>query len=279
MSLAETSLSLQPAPGAARSVSLAGFVERDDDNCAKLSLLVEGVHCGACVRRIETALAEDPQVENARLNLSTRRLEVVWHGPAKLADKIVKTIDDLGYSAVPYSADTADDRDKARERGLLKALAVAFFATANVMMLSWAVWSGHVGNDMGPATRVFFHWVSALIALPAIAYAGRYFFASAFSALRHGKTNMDVPISLAVILTAVMSLEETIRNGPFVYFDGALALLFVLLIGRYLDHRARGQARSGVQRLAALVSQPVHVLKADGRLEAVPAEGNLRVGR
>jgi Cu2+-exporting ATPase len=120
---------------------------------------------------------------------------------------------------------------------------------------------------MGPATRSLLHWVSALIALPAIAYAGRPFFVSAVSALRHRRTNMDVPISVGVLLVSAMSLIETINGGEHTYFDGAVTLLFFLLIGRLLDHRARGQARATADRLLSLRSAEVAVMLADGTLE------------
>jgi Cu2+-exporting ATPase len=118
---------------------------------------------------------------------------------------------------------------------------------------------------MGQATRVLLHWFSALIALPAIAFAGRPFFGSAFEALRHGRTNMDVPIALAIALAAAMSLFETVRGGEHVYFDSAIMLLFFLLVGRYLDRRARGVARSAAERLLAMDAGSVTVLDEDGR--------------
>ena len=139
------------------------------------------------------------------------------------------------------------------------------------MLLAVAVWSGQF-YAMGTATRGFLHWFEALIALPAIAYAGRPFFRSAFAALRAGHTNMDVPISLAVILVPAMSLVETIRGGGQAYFDSAVTLLFFLLVGRYLDQRARGSARSAAERLLALGAAAVTLVLPDGRTRSVRPE-------
>ena len=123
------------------------------------------------------------------------------------------------------------------------------------------------------------HWFEALIALPAIAYAGRPFFRSALRALRAGRTNMDVPISLAVILAPGMSLVETIRGGEHAYFDSAITLLFFLLIGRYLDQRARGSARSAAERLLALDAVAVTLLLPDGGTRSVrPGAARSRAG-
>lgn len=259
-------------PGASPSgeTSLAGHVVRAPDGLATLSLFVEGVRCGGCVQKIERALAAEPEVARARLNLSTRRLELAWRGPRGLADRLVARIAGLGHAVVPWLPEDVAAADRKRERDLLLAFGVAAFALANVMMLAWAVWLGHA-SDMGPGTRAFFHWLQALIAVPAILWSGRSFYVSAWRALQARQTNMDVPIAAGVLLTTAMSLSETIRHGPHVYYDGALALLTVLLLGRWLDSRMRGRTRSGVQQLASLAAQPVTLRLADGRTEAVPA--------
>jgi len=159
---------------------------------------------------------------------------------------------------------------------LLRAMAVAGFAAGNVMLLSVSVWSG-AGDELAPSTRELLHWLSALIALPATAYSGIHFFRSAAAVLRHGHTNMDVPISLALILTSAMSLFETIQGGGHVYFDSVLTLLFFLLVGRYLDIRARGRARAVGEHLLALAASAVNVIDDDGTRKILPPD-RLRVG-
>jgi Cu2+-exporting ATPase len=116
------------------------------------------------------------------------------------------------------------------------------------------------------------HWVSALIAMPAVAYAGRPFFASAFAALRQRRTNMDVPISIGVLLVTGMSLVETIQGGDHTYFDSAVTLLFFLLVGRVLDHRARGRARATAEQLLTLRMTDVAVLQPDGTVRRCAQE-------
>ncbi len=230
---------------------------------ATLDLLVEGLDCAACVWLIESLLARNPAITRARVHLSTRRLSLGWRGPAEDANAHAGLVAALGFKVAPYdivAANAGEDRDT---RDLLRALGVAGFAAANVMLLSVAVWSGHDGS-MGEATRTLFHWLSAAIALPAVAYAGRPFFRSAIAALKAGRTNMDVPISIGVILACVVSLHEAWVGGPHAYFDSAITLLFFLLVGRYLDRRARGRARHAVRALLALTARSVTVVTADG---------------
>jgi Cu2+-exporting ATPase len=231
-----------------------------------LDLLVPGIHCAGCIARIEKALNSMPGVTRARVNMSTRRVGVDWRaGKADPAD-LVKRVAALGYRVQPFDAAMlgAGD-DDAAGRELLRSLAVAGFAAANIMLLSVSVWSG----AQGP-TRDLFHAISALIAIPAIAYAGRPFFRSAFAALKGGGLNMDVPISLAVLLAAGTSLYETLSHGQHAYFDAAVTLLFFLLIGRYLDHRLRARARSAVAELMALSASGATLIEADGGRRYVP---------
>lgn len=211
-----------------------------------LRLHVEGIHCASCMRLIEQALLSHDSVDTARVNMTTEQVAFTWRGVRADADSLCATVQKLGYKLHPI--DKAAEQSLENEKHLLKTIAVAGFAAANMMLISVALWSSNT-ETMGFATRDLFHWVSALIALPTVIYAGQPFFRSAAGVLKEGHTNMDVPISLAVILAAGMSLSETIRGGEYVYFDSAVMLLFFLLIGRYLDIKARGQARQSAAKL------------------------------
>ncbi len=255
-----------PRPDAGDSVDLARFIHTLKDGSHELISTIDGVQCGACVWLIEQVLARDPRVVTARVNLTSGRLRIVWRGETTEAAGLIAAVELLGYRLVPFRAGEAQTATDEADRALIRALAVAGFAAGNVMLLSVGIWAG-LDNGMGPATRSLLHWVSALLALPAVAYAGRPFFMSALAALRHGRSNMDVPISIGVLLVSTMSLIETINGGEHTYFDGAVTLLFFLLIGRLLDHRARGHARATAERLLALRSSEVAVQLEDGTIE------------
>lgn len=220
----------------------------DDEH--SLTLGVEGIHCASCIRLIENALAAGEGVSQARVNMSTERMTVRWHGPKERADALASSVTKLGYKLHALTDEAAPQTDQ--EKRLLRAIAVSGFAAANMMLLSMGLWASTT-ETMGMATRELMHWISALIAMPTVVYAGQPFFSSALGVLKERHTNMDVPISLAVILATAMSLFETMNKGEHVYFDSAVMLLFFLLIGRYLDARAKGKARtSAVQLLGRL---------------------------
>ena len=219
------------------------------DGTYTLHLMVEGLHCAACVWVIESLLVRQPQILSARLNMTTHRLVVRWRGAIEDIAPLLFPVFQVGYRLVPYDPERLRSRHERAERELLRCIAIAGFATANVMLLSVSVWAG---VDMGTGTRDLFHWLSALFVFPATAWCVRPFLRSALAALRRGQTNMDVPITLGVLLTLGMSLWETMNSGTHAYFDAAITLLFFLLIGRYLDLRARGRARATAEHLLVL---------------------------
>ncbi|WP_420434925.1 heavy metal translocating P-type ATPase [Hyphobacterium sp.] len=242
---------------------------RDKDGHREMDLLVSGVHCAGCISRVESAMRDFPGVSQARLNLSTGRLSLAWSGAAGQAHAMVRKLSEIGYPATPFEPETGADTASQEERRLVQAMAVAGFATANVMLFSVSVWSGAV--DMTPETRDFFHWLSAIIVLPTVAYSGRPFFSSAWRALKHRQVNMDVPISLAVLLACGLSIHETLIGAEEAYFDAAAMLLFFLLIGRWLDSRLRAKAGAAARRLAAMQAATANRIETGGHIKAVPA--------
>lgn len=247
------------------------FVQAEASGQSRLDLLVKDMHCAGCLRKVERSLGELEGVTHARANLSTRRVTVRWKPGKTEASDVIGALAGVGFEAIPFDSRMLGLADDRQQRALLKALGVAGFAASNVMLLSVSVWSGLV-SDMEPATRAFFYWISALIALPAVAYAGQPFFRSAFAALKRRQMNMDVPIALAVIVATGMSLAQTIMNAEHVYFDASITLLFFLLIGRYLDAQAREKACAAAQNLLGLRAVAATLVEPDGTDRMVPIE-------
>ncbi len=239
-----------------------------DDQAGRILLSLPTIHCGGCISAVERALHADPGVHSARVNLTLKRASVEADG-AITAQHLVQVLSQAGYEAHELDPGVlSSTRTEQQGKALLMRLAVAGFAMMNVMLLSVAVWSG-----AAEATRDMFHWISAAIALPAVAFSAQPFFVNGWSALRVGRLNMDVPISLAILLASGMSVFETMQSGEHAYFDAALSLTFFLLAGRYLDHRTRSVARSAAEELAAL--EVPRALTVDGATVDV---ANLKVG-
>jgi Cu2+-exporting ATPase len=235
----------------------------------ELELLVGGLTCGACVWLVEQTLAAEPDVERARVALSTRRLTLAWRGDAARANALAARLAGLGFRIAPWSPACLRVAEDAESREVLRALGIATFGAMNVMLVSVAVWAG---GDMDAATRHFMHWLAALIGMPTVLVAGMPFYRSAWRGLAARRPNMDLAVSLGVLLTTAMSLSETLRNGPYTWFDGATALLALLLAGRVLDRAARRRARQAVAELLALQEGSVTALDAEGRARTRPVD-------
>src|SRR4051812_10637903 len=234
-----------------------------------IDLAVEGVSCAGCMSKIERGLSSLPDVTLARVNLTDRRVALEWKQGALDPARFIDRLAELGYKAYPFEKAGAEATEAEESRFLLRCLGVAAFATMNVMMLSVPVWSGNV-TDMIPEQRDFFHWLSALIALPAAAYSGQPFFRSALRALRARSTNMDVPISIGIVLALAMSVAETINHAEHAYFDAALMLITFLVAGRYLDQSMRRKTRAVAGNLAALKAETATKFVGVDEISEVP---------
>ncbi|HQU69280.1 MAG TPA: heavy metal translocating P-type ATPase [Albidovulum sp.] len=245
MSTAVTNISACPACVAAPAAETIAAKRAERE--AGIVLSLPTAHCAACISDVERALNAVPGVRSARVNLTQKRVSVAAL-PSVGAEALVARLATIGYPAHELDpgllSTTATDR---QGRDLLMRLGVAGFAMMNIMLLSFAVWSGAEA-----ATRDLFHWISAAIALPTLAFSGQPFFKSAWASIKARRLGMDVPISLALILSSAISLFETFEGGEHAYFDAAVSLCFFLLAGRYLDYRSRAAARSAAEELAAL---------------------------
>lgn len=256
------------APG--EGADLSGFVRQDGEGEEGVDLLVRGARCAACLRKIETGVAAVPGVTRARLNLTTGRLSVRWARGRGSPSRIIEALDGLGYASVPFDPAEARAAEDREGRRLAIALGVAGFGVGNVMMFSIPAWTSFWGQEMGVGGRTLMYWLSAAVAAPCAVYAGMPFFQSAWASLKRRKANMDVPISIGVILTLLVSFLETLQRGAHAYFDAAVSLLFLLLIGRYLDHKLRARAAGAARDLLALQAPVAVRVTPDGGEQGVP---------
>ncbi|CAN7713889.1 heavy metal translocating P-type ATPase [Rhizobium sp. LjRoot98] len=233
------------------------------DGLRQVALSVPDMRCGACMVQLEMTLARLPDVRSVRANLTTKRVTINWQADNGNSPDFAGSIGAIGYTAVLPT--DAVDQSGEEMSGLLRALAVAGFCSMNIMILSVSVWSG-----ADPSTRQALHMMSAALALPAVIYSGATFYRSAWRALVHGRVNMDVPISIGVLLSFGLSLYDTFVEGRHAYFEASTSLLFVLLVGRTLDHMMRKRARSAAAALADMMPKGANVVRADGRIDYVP---------
>ena len=244
----------------------AHFVSENGETM-EANLLIEGIHCAACVWLIERSLQKMEGVHDAKVNLSARRLKVSWNRGATRLSRIIETLASVGYAAVPYDPERAEGSAARRKKAYLFRIAFAGFAMMNLLWISVALYGG---ADRGEF-RQFFHWLGFILATPTILYSGYPCFQGALGSLRGLHLNMDLPIAIGAAVTYLYSVYVTFNplSEGEVYFDTVVTFIFVILIGRYLETASRDKAASATRRLMDL--QPkVATLFRDGREEVVP---------
>lgn len=242
------------------------YVDKSGD-IRSISLLVEGIHCAACVWLIEHSLAKHQGVITAEVNLTSKCLRLKWDNRLAALSTLLQALGHIGYAAIPFDPDTAEGALARRHRSLLYRMAFAGFAMMNLMWISIALYSG---ADQGEFKN-WFHWIGFLIATPTLLYAGYPFLRNAVLGLRRRYLTMDLPIAIGATATYSYSTFITITGSTHghVYFDTVVNFLFVILVGRYLEAISKREALSATSRLLELQPKLATVIK-DERPKIVP---------
>ena len=246
------------------------FFTKNSVNNYQTTLLISNLKCLACVWLIESILAKQQNILLAKINSTTKSLTINWQGNIEDGKKLVLLIQNLGYILAPFNVASINLQQKLEQEKLLKALAVAGFGAGNLMLFSIGLWLTDA-SQMGFYTRFLFHLFSALIAIPVAIYSARIFVVSALNAIKKRQANMDLPISLAIILACVVSYLNTWQGLSYVYFDSAVMLIFFLLIGRYLDFLAKKKAQNIASDFAHLTASFGRVLLPNGEVKIFPS--------
>ncbi len=266
--MTDAALAACPACAAAPETPAPAAKARAAAQLRRIDLSLPSIHCAACITGVERTLDAEPGVAAARVNLTLKRASVTAEDSPGLEARLIAALSARGFDARPLdSAALEATRTDAEGRDLLARMAVAGFASMNVMLLSVSVWSGAAGS-----TRDLMHWISAAIALPAVAFAAMPFFRNALRALAARRLDIDLPISTAILLALGVSLRETVASGPQAFFEAALMLTFFLLVGRYLAHRTRAGARSAAAEIASLEVMTASRIAPDGSHATVPLD-------
>ncbi|MBS0556624.1 MAG: cadmium-translocating P-type ATPase [Proteobacteria bacterium] len=233
-------------------------------------LLIDGIRCSACVWLIERSLSAVPGVASVQVNASAQRARIVWDPARADLPTILAALARTGYGALPLDAAALDDARRRESRAALKRLAVAGFGAMQAMMYASALYLGAF-TTMDAATRDAMRWLGLLVATPVVFYSAAPFFAGAVRALRARTLGMDVPVALAIALIYGASVIEAMRGGGEVYFDSVSMFVFFLLIGRYLEMRARHRAGNLADAMARLTPAFAERIRADGGIEHIGA--------
>ena len=227
-----------------------------------IALLLENVHCAACVWLTERLPHVLPGVTELRLDVGRARADVVFDPARVQLSAVARFLDSIGYPVHPYRG---TDRDAVRDRGdraLLIKLGVAGAAMGNVMLIAAALYAG-MFTDMAYGETRFFRWVTMIVTVPAVAFAAQPFFRGAWAALRSRAVHLDVPISLGILVACVWGVVNVVRGAGEIYFDSIAMLVFFLLVARVIHARQQRRAASAAELLIALIPSSARRLDGD----------------
>jgi Cu2+-exporting ATPase len=235
------------------------YVTRRPDGLSGTELYLEGVHCASCVWLVERVPLAIPGVGFAELDVSRSLVCLGWDASRTSLSHIARHLDSLGYRPHPHRGLRADLLRRAEDRTMLLHIGVAGALAGNVMLVAMALYSGWF-SGMDPGTERYFRWVSLALTTPALLGPGRVFFRGAWSAFKARALHMDVPVALALGAGYLRGAANTIRDAGPIYFDGVAALIFLLLVGRFLQHRAQRAAAGSAELLYSLAPTSARVL-------------------
>ena len=228
------------------------------DGMSVAELSVNNLRCAACTWLIESRLDELDGISQCQVNLTNQRMRVIWDEDKLPISRILGVINEIGYEAKPYRQDTHEAMLARHNSQMLLRLGIAALGSMQAMMYAVAIYFGEY-SDMLIFQRDFLRWVSLFVSTPVFFYAGVPFFTSAWSAIRARQVNMDVPVSIALVVTFFASLYATITGQGETYYDSVSMFIFFLLAGRYIEHNARLKAATMANDL--VVVEPVLVQK------------------
>lgn len=238
------------------------FTEKHPDGTTTATLAVDGLHCAACVWLIERLQRVVPAVLSAQVHYGRATVDIRWQTTEAKFSDIARGLHALGYPASPPRGQSHDSRRRADARSQLIRIGVAGALAGNIMLVAVALYAG-VFDGMDHATLTFFRIVSAALGVLSLAWPGRVFFRGAIGAIRARTPHLDLPIALALAVGGAWGLVNTVRGTGEIYFDSLASLVFLLLVGRFIQSQQQRRAADSLDLLLTLTPSTVRVVRTD----------------
>ena len=253
-----------------------GLRELPDGRC-DIDLLIGGMHCAACTWLLEHQLRRLPGISEVQVNLSEQRAHVSWLPQQLKLSEICAEVSAIGYQPQPYGSDQFEQLRRRENRDMLRRLGVSGIGSMQVGMAAIAIYAGDIQGGIDNHWRDFMRWVSLLLSVPIVFYAGWPFFTGAWRGLRARHPGMDVPVAVAIVLAFGASVWATVRGNGEVYYDSVTMFIFLLIGARYLELRARHFGGRLGSDLLSLLPATATRINADNTRQIIPLD-QLQVG-
>lgn len=247
------------------------YVKQTPDGLSSVELYLEGVHCASCVWLVERVPLVLSGVVRAELNVRRSLATIEWDPQQTTLGAAARLLESLGYPPHPYRGIRKDEIRRKEDRTAIMRIGIAGAIAINVMLAALAMYSGWLANGIEADYERFFRWISLILTVPAVLGPGRVFFSSAWSAIRTRALHLDLPIAIALGAGFVRGAINTWTDTGPIYFDGVCVLIFLLLIGRYLQLRSQRAATDASELLYSLTPNGARVVGDDHAVREMPA--------
>jgi Cu2+-exporting ATPase len=269
-------------PGVSGNAGARSYEELDDpgflgrscratpDGLLATELYLEGVHCSACVWLVERLPRLLPGLVDIRLDLPRSRASLTWDPRHATLSAVARLLHSIGYAPHPCRGVSALEVRRKEDRAMLARIGLAGAVAMNVMGIAFALYGGML-SGIEPEFETLFRWTSLLVTIPSVVWGGSVFFRGAWASLRVGALHMDLPISLGLCAGFLHGAVNTVAGTGEVYFDSVASLIFLLLVGRYLQRRQQRAAADSAELLASLAPISARLIDGD-TVREVPIE-------
>jgi Cu+-exporting ATPase len=246
------------------------YIKTTEDGFSSVDLVIEGIHCSACVWLNEKVLSETQGVVEATINFTNNKAKLVWDEDTIVLSKLIDTIRDIGYNAYPYDRSKEDIKATKNKKDYFMRMAIAIFASMNIMMIDVAKYAGFF-MGMKPETLHLVHIAEFIFATPVLFYSGWIFFRGAYYGLKNRIVNMDLLVSAGATLTYIYSISVLFGAKGHSYFDSVAMIITFVLVGKYLEVIGKKNAVDTMDKIRSQVPIEATIVE-DGVKRVVPID-------
>ncbi len=251
------------------------FVSKTEDGFKSIDLIIEGIHCAACIWLNEKVLYNTNGVISADINFTNNKAKVIWNDEIIKLSEIILKIRKIGYNAYAYDATIADEQAVKSKRDYFIRMMVAVFASMNIMMLSVAKYTGFF-TGMDEEVRNYVHLGEFILTTPVLFYSGWIFFRGSYFGLKNRILNMDFLVSSGATLTYVYSLYILFGGSGESYFDSVCMIITFVLVGKYLEVLGKKSAVDTLDKIKSTI--PLEAIVIEEGVKKSMALNSIKVG-
>ncbi len=243
------------------------FVTTNSDGFHEISLVIEGIHCSACVWLNERALHKLEGVIEASINYTNNKAKIIWADHIVKLSAIIELIRAIGYNAYPYDPSVQEEKANKQRKDYYLRIVVALFGSMNIMWIAIAQYAGYF-SGMTQEMKNILNFAEWALATPVLFYSGFVFFRGAYFGIKNHIVNMDILVATGALLTYVYSIYIALRQEGEAYFDSVAMIITFVLVGKFLEVLSKKSAADTLDVISKHVPNEVNRL-IDDRIESV----------